>query len=87
MNATIRQDAQYGMNYYNLACAYAAEGDKGKVLASLGLAFQHKDHLLKGEQLPDPRRDDSFQKYTGDPDFIALMRANGLQENTDPEDE
>jgi len=87
LDAAIRQDPQYAMNYYNLACAYASEGDKGKVLANLGLAFQHKDHVLKGEPVPDPRRDDSFQKYVADPDFIALMRANGLGENTDPEDE
>ncbi len=84
LDAAVRQDPQYAMNYYNLACAYAAGGDKGKALANLGLAFQHKDHVLKGEPLPDPRRDDSFQKYVADPDFIALMRANGLEENTDP---
>jgi hypothetical protein len=75
------------MNYYNLACAYAAQGDKAKVLANLRLAFQHKDSVLKGQGLPDPRRDDSFQEFVGDSDFVALMRANGLNENTDPEDE
>jgi hypothetical protein len=75
------------MNYYNLACAFALEGDRGKALANLAAAFQHKNNMLKGAKLPDPRRDDSFKTYLRDADFIALMRASGLDENTDPEDE
>jgi predicted Zn-dependent protease len=87
LNAAIRQDPRYPMNYYNLACGYAAEGNKGKVLANLRLAFQNKDRVLKGERLPDPRRDDYFREYVADSDFVALIRANGLDEGTDPEDE
>lgn len=75
----IHQDPEYPLNYYNLACAYAEEGDKEKVLANLSLAFQHKSHILKGEQMPDPRSDSSFQKYAGDKDFINLMRKLGYE--------
>jgi hypothetical protein len=46
-----------------VACAFAEEGDKGKALANLSLAFERKEHALKGEQMPDPRSDSSFQKY------------------------
>jgi tetratricopeptide (TPR) repeat protein len=87
LEEAIRGDPQYPMNYYNLACAFAQEGDRGQALASLAAAFQHKNNAVKGDPLPDPRRDDSFKTYLRDADFIALMRASGLDENTDPEDE
>jgi Tfp pilus assembly protein PilF len=73
----IHQDPEYPLNYYNLACVYADQGDKEKVLSNLSLAFQHKDHVLKGEQIPDPRSDSSFQKYIRNEDFIKLMKKLG----------
>ena len=77
LDEAIRRDPDYPRNYYNLACAYAGEGDKPKMLANLALAFQHKDHVLKGEQMPDPRTDDSFQNYVHDADFVKLMKQIG----------
>jgi len=77
LDDAIRQDTDYPLNYYNLACAFAEEGDKAKMLSSLSTAFQHKDHVLKGEHLPDPRSDDSFQKYVHDDDFVKLMKQLG----------
>lgn len=73
----IRHDPDYPLNYYNLACAFAEEGDKAKMLSNLSTAFQHRDHVLKGEQMPDPRTDDSFQKYVHDDDFVRLMKQVG----------
>lgn len=73
----IHQDPEYPLNYYNLACSYADEGDKEKVLSNLTLAFQRKDHVLKGEHMPDPRSDSSFRKYVQDEDFIKLMKKLG----------
>jgi len=78
LDEAIRQDPDYPLNYYNLACAFAEEGDKPKMLANLSTAFQHKDHVLKGEQMPDPRTDDSFQKYVHDDDFVKLMKQLGF---------
>jgi tetratricopeptide (TPR) repeat protein len=77
LDDAIRQDPDYPLNYYNLACAFAEEGDKAKMLASLSTAFQHKDHVIKGEHMPDPRTDDSFQKYVHDDDFVKLMKELG----------
>jgi predicted Zn-dependent protease len=77
LEGAIRQDPDYPLNYYNLACAYAEEGKKTKVLANLRLAFQHKDHILKGEHMPDPRNDDSFKKYVHDEEFIKLISELG----------
>jgi tetratricopeptide (TPR) repeat protein len=79
LESAIRNDPEYPLNYYNLACAYAEEGDKGKALTNLSLAFQHKDHVLKGEQMPDPRTDSSFQKYVQDVDFTKLMTKLGYK--------
>jgi predicted Zn-dependent protease len=79
LESAIRDDPEYPLNYYNLACAYAEEGGKGKAFTNLSLAFQHKEHVLKGAQMPDPRTDSSFQKYLGDEDFIKLMAKLGYK--------
>ncbi len=73
LDEAIKQDPEYPLNYYNLACAYAEEGNKTGALTNLSLAFERKEHMLKGEKMPDPRTDSSFQKYLQDADFIRLM--------------
>jgi tetratricopeptide (TPR) repeat protein len=74
LDQAIQQDPSYPINYYNRACAFAEEGDKAKALANLDLAFQRKANVLRGEQMPDPRVDSSFQRYARDPDFVSLMK-------------
>ncbi len=69
----VRADPEYPLNYYNLACVAADEGDKPGVLKNLSLAFQHKGQILKGEEMPDPASDPSFKKYAQDADFKALI--------------
>jgi len=73
LDQAIRQDPDYPLNYYNLACAFAEEGDKAQMLKNLDLAFERKANMLKGEQIPDPRTDSSFQKYIRDAD-LRLVR-------------
>lgn len=79
LESAIRDDPEYSLNYYNMACVNAEEGNKGEVLSNLSLAFQRKEHVLKGEQMPDPRTDSSFQKYVRDEDFIELMAKLGYK--------
>lgn len=79
LDDAVQQDPEYPLNYYNLACAFAEEGDKAKMLANLSLAFKHKDHAVKGEQVPDPRSDSSFHDYLQDPDFVGLMKEIGYK--------
>jgi predicted Zn-dependent protease len=74
----VGKDPDYPLNYCNLACSYAEEDDKAKALANLKLAFDRKGNVLKGEQMPDPRADSSFQKYFHDDDFVGLMKRLGL---------
>ena len=69
LESAIQKTPEYPLNYYNLACAFAEEDDENKALANLSLAFQHKDNVLKGEKMPDPRTDSSFEKYVRDDDL------------------
>jgi predicted Zn-dependent protease len=77
LQESVRTDPSYPLNYYNLACASADEDDKSGVLKNLSLAFQHKDQVLPGEQMPDPASDPSFKKYAQDADFRALLERLG----------
>lgn len=77
LQESIRTDPSYPLNYYNLACVSADEDDKSGVLKNLSLAFQHKDQVLLGEQMPDPTADPSFKKYAQDADFKALIAQLG----------
>jgi predicted Zn-dependent protease len=77
LQESVRADPSYPLNYYNLACVSADEDDKAGVLKNLSLAFQHKDQVLPGEQMPDPASDPSFKKYAQDADFKALLARLG----------
>jgi tetratricopeptide (TPR) repeat protein len=74
LQESARTDPEYPLNYYNLACVSADEDDKAGVLKNLALAFQHKDQVLPGEQMPDPASDSSFKKYAQDADFKELLK-------------
>lgn len=77
LQESVRTDPAYPLNYYNLACVSADEDDKAGVLKNLSLAFQHKDQMLPGEQMPDPASDPSFKKYVQDADFKAFLARQG----------
>jgi len=77
--AAIARDPDYALNYYNQACAYAAEGQKAEALASLKQALDRRANMIKGEAFPDPRKDDSFQGYLQDADFQKLVAAYGYR--------
>lgn len=70
----IESDPDYPLNYYNLACADAEEGNAAGARAHLEQAFARKQNTLKGERLPDPDQDDSFQKLKTDKDFRAYLQ-------------
>ncbi len=79
LDSAIQKDPDYPLNYYNRACAFAEEGDKPKMIAALKQAFARKRNMTPGEEMPDPRTDSSFQRFTSDPDFTKLMRDLKLQ--------
>jgi tetratricopeptide (TPR) repeat protein len=79
LREAITKDPDYPLNYYNLACANAEEGQKAEALANIQRAFDRKANIISGEKMPDPSADSSFQKYGNDPDFIALMKKLGYK--------
>lgn len=60
---------QYPNFYYNLACFYAETDNKDNAIEYLLLAKKFKENVLKGESLPDPINDTSFEKYKNDEKF------------------
>jgi tetratricopeptide (TPR) repeat protein len=69
----VSQDKTYPMFYYNLACTYAEMNDMDTAMADLKTAFQYKDNVIKGESMPDPRTDDSFQRFMSNKKFRELV--------------
>jgi tetratricopeptide (TPR) repeat protein len=70
----IRNDPNYPMYYYNLACAYGELGDLGHVLSNLRAAFKLKQNLNEYESMPDPAKDDSFRRFSQDVHFQQFLR-------------
>ena len=74
----IKKDPAYPFYYYSLACAFAELNDLDGALANLKLASEHRADFLPGESYPNPREDDSFKKYVGNPRFEAVMKEIGF---------
>jgi tetratricopeptide (TPR) repeat protein len=70
----IKNDPEYPNFYYSLACTYAEMSDLDNTLTYLELAFQKKENVISGEELPNPKEDPSFQKYIKDEKFKKLLK-------------
>jgi len=68
----VNKDPTYPIFYYNLACAYAELGDAMEAGNYLKKAFEYKANVLPGENIPDPRKDDSFKKLMKNKEFQEL---------------
>ena len=69
----VSKDPTYPIFYYNLACTYAEMGDAPEAGNYLKKAFEYKANLLPGENMPDPRKDDSFKKLKKNKEFQELV--------------
>jgi tetratricopeptide (TPR) repeat protein len=69
----IASDPDYPLNYYNLACADAEEGNASAAKLHLQQAFERRANVLKGETMPDPTKDDSILKLKKDQAFWAFV--------------
>ena len=74
----IKKDPEYPLYYYSLACAQAELGDLDAALTNLKLAFERKANFLPGESFPNPREDDSFKRFLGNPKFEGAMKEIGF---------
>jgi hypothetical protein len=71
----IRLDPQYPVNYYNLACADAEEGDVSGARLHLQQSFARRENVIPGESLPDPTQDDSIRKLRNDKSFWLFVES------------
>ena len=71
----IGRDPGYALYHYNLACAYAELGDLDRALSALESALA-AEPLPEG--LPNPRDDDSFERYRGNEAFERALDRMGF---------
>jgi tetratricopeptide (TPR) repeat protein len=69
----IAKDQTYPLFYYNMACVYAESNDLDNTMANLKRAFQYKQNMIQGETIPNPRTDDSFQRFMHTKQFLDLL--------------
>lgn len=82
----LSKDDTYPLFYYNLACAYAESKDLDNAIRNLKLAFQYRENMIPGEQMPDPATDDSFSRYLADAKFRQVLdeiRSKPIQKEKD----
>jgi hypothetical protein len=77
MRYGLSRDSTYPMFYYTLACAYAETNDLNKCIENLRTAYKYKKYLSEDETIPDPRQDDSFQKYLDNEKFQQALKEIG----------
>jgi tetratricopeptide (TPR) repeat protein len=71
----IASDPDYPLNYYNLACSDAEQGNATDARTHLQQAFDRRANVIKGESMPDPAKDDSILKLKKDKAFWAFVMA------------
>lgn len=71
----IASDPDYPINYYNLACADAEQGNVQGAKEHLKQAFDRRANVLKGESMPDPTKDDSILKLKSNTEFWAFVES------------
>jgi hypothetical protein len=71
----LAEDATYPMFSYNMACVYAERNDVDNTVVYLKSAFSYKDNVIPGEKMPDPKSDDSFQRFLNNPKFQTLVES------------
>jgi tetratricopeptide (TPR) repeat protein len=69
----ISVDSSYPLFYYNLACVYAERDDMDSAMRYLSTAFKYRQNVIAGEKMPDPRGDDSFQRFMKNEKFRKLI--------------
>lgn len=71
----IASDPDYPINYYNLACIDAEQGNAKGAKEHLKLAFDRRANVLDGESMPDPTKDDSILKLKSNAEFWAFVES------------
>jgi tetratricopeptide (TPR) repeat protein len=75
----IGKDPAYPGFYYGLACVFAERDDLDKIIEYLRKSFSLKANVIPGESIPDPAKDDSFQRFMSNQkfrDFVNSLNAS-----------
>jgi tetratricopeptide (TPR) repeat protein len=75
----ISKDPNFPSFYYSIACVFAERGDMDKTMDYLRKSFSLKANVLPGESMPDPAKDDSFQRFMSNEkfrDFVKSLNAS-----------
>jgi tetratricopeptide (TPR) repeat protein len=76
----VKADPDYPLNYYNLACIDAEQGNAAGAKTYLQQAFDRKANLIHGESMPDPSKDDSILELKNNHSFweyvVSLAKSN-----------
>jgi len=75
----VAMDPTYPIFYCNLECTFAEMGDAAEAGNYLKKAFEYKANVLPGENMPDPRKDDSFKKLVKNKEFRELAEKLAMQ--------
>lgn len=70
----ISKDPDYPLFYYLMACTYAEKEDMDKAIEYLKLAFDRSENMIPGEKIPDPAKDDSFERFMKNEKFLAALK-------------
>ncbi len=74
----LSKSPEYPMFHYNLACTYAEMNDLGNAVECLKKAFEYEANMIRGERMPDPRKDSSFKRFLGEPEFLRALEEIGM---------
>jgi tetratricopeptide (TPR) repeat protein len=69
----ISRDPTYPLFYYNVACVHAEKNDLDSTMEYLRKAFEYRLNVIPGEKMPDPHKDDSFQRFLQTEKFRKLI--------------
>lgn len=72
--AALKDDPNFTLYNYNLACVYAELHDLDAALPYLQKAWDMRITLPKSMTFPDPRKDSSFKDYYNDPKFQEAVK-------------
>ncbi len=80
----LSKDPNYPMFHYNLACTYGEMNDLDNAIVNLKLAFEHKNHAIPGEGMPNPATDSSFKRFLRNERFRKVLREIEQANNAAP---
>jgi Tfp pilus assembly protein PilF len=69
-----KQEPEYPIYHYNLACTYAEMGQLDPAMQELQTAWKVRKNLGENERFPNPRQDSSFKNYVNDPKFQETVQ-------------